>query len=77
MASANVERMQTKAETEMDEPVSNEREKDSRKPYEPPALVSISLRPEEAVLGSCKSSSISGPVHHTCSTIPKCAVLGS
>jgi len=29
---------------------------DGRKPYEPPQLVTISLRPEEAVLGSCKTS---------------------
>jgi hypothetical protein len=47
----------------MNEPENNEPEKDSRKPYEPPALTSISLRPEEAVLGSCKSNSASGPVH--------------
>ena len=32
----------------------------ARKPYEPPALVAISLRPEEAVLGTCKNHS-SGP----------------
>jgi hypothetical protein len=27
---------------------------DGRKPYEPPQLTAISLRPEEAVLGHCK-----------------------
>jgi hypothetical protein len=27
---------------------------DGRKPYEPPQLTTISLRPEEAVLGHCK-----------------------
>lgn len=34
---------------------------DSRKPYVPPRLVAISLRPEEAVLGNCKISGGSGP----------------
>jgi len=28
---------------------------DGKKPYEPPQLTTISLRPEEAVLGHCKS----------------------
>ena len=35
---------------------------DGRKPYVPPQLVTISLRPEEAVLGSCKIAGTSGPV---------------
>lgn len=34
---------------------------DGRKPYEPPRLTTISLRPEEAVLGHCKISGGSGP----------------
>jgi hypothetical protein len=34
---------------------------DGRKPYEPPRLATISLRPEEAVLGHCKISGGSGP----------------
>jgi hypothetical protein len=34
---------------------------DSKKPYERPQVVTISLRPEEAVLGSCKISGGSGP----------------
>jgi hypothetical protein len=35
-------------------------EADSKKPYEPPRLTTISLRPEEAVLGHCKTSSSNG-----------------
>ncbi|HVI09754.1 MAG TPA: hypothetical protein VND65_15815 [Candidatus Binatia bacterium] len=31
-----------------------------QKPYEPPRLAAISLRPEEAVLGACKSLSTGG-----------------
>jgi hypothetical protein len=34
---------------------------DGRKPYEPPMLAVVSLRPEEAVLGHCKISGGSGP----------------
>jgi hypothetical protein len=33
---------------------------DSRKTYEPPRLATISLRPEEAVLGACKVFGQSG-----------------
>ena len=34
---------------------------DGKKPYVPPRLVAVSLRPEEAVLGHCKMSGGSGP----------------
>jgi hypothetical protein len=34
---------------------------DSKKLYEPPQLVTISLRPEEAVLGHCKVLGATGP----------------
>jgi hypothetical protein len=34
---------------------------DAKKPYEPPRLTTISLRPEEAVLGHCKTSGSSFP----------------
>jgi hypothetical protein len=34
---------------------------DGKKPYEPPQLTTISLRPEEAVLGHCKTSGSSFP----------------
>ncbi|MGC2446109.1 MAG: hypothetical protein WA485_16575 [Candidatus Sulfotelmatobacter sp.] len=33
---------------------------DSGKPYEPPRLATISLRPEEAVLGACKTLNTGG-----------------
>lgn len=32
-----------------------------KKPYEPPTLTAINLRPEEAVLGHCKIAGGSGP----------------
>jgi len=46
--------------------------------YEPPVLTRISLRPEEAVLGHCKNSSIGGPVGGTCNAVGVgCQNLGS
>jgi len=38
-----------------------EDQRESGNRYEPPRLVKISLRPEEAVLGHCKISGGSGP----------------
>jgi hypothetical protein len=34
---------------------------EAKKPYEPPQLTAISLRPEEAVLGHCKIAGQSMP----------------
>jgi hypothetical protein len=34
---------------------------ESKKPYESPKLTTISLRPEEAVLGHCKVAGSGGP----------------
>jgi hypothetical protein len=45
---------------------------DARKPYEPPKVVAISLRPEEAVLGGCKTASVAGPVSFACTNLGGC-----
>jgi hypothetical protein len=37
-----------------------------KKPYDPPRVTIISLRPEEAVLGHCKTNSSAGPVSASC-----------
>jgi hypothetical protein len=37
-----------------------------KEPYESPRVSVIGLRPEEAVLGTCKISSSSGPVGGSC-----------
>jgi hypothetical protein len=39
---------------------------DDKKPYDPPQLKTISLRPEEAVLGHCKTSSGNDQCGHPC-----------
>ena len=56
----------------------SENEGRRKKPYQPPTLVAISLRPEEAVLGTCKNTSHSGPANPYCSYLPPgCYVIGS
>jgi hypothetical protein len=49
-----------------------------KRPYEPPRVTRVSLRPEEAVLGHCKVTASSGPVSGGCgaSSVP-CNSFGS
>lgn len=53
-----------------------QREATSRKPYAKPELRQVNLRPEEAVLGACKTSKIAGPGNPTCN-VPQCHSMGS
>jgi hypothetical protein len=48
---------------------------DDKRVYEPPQLVAISLRPDEAVLGHCKISGSGGPLP-TCEAL-FCKSIGS
>ena len=41
----------------------------ARKAYEAPRMTVISLRPEEAVLGNCKTNSSAGPVSASCNGV--------
>jgi hypothetical protein len=50
---------------------------DGKKTYEAPSLTTISLRPEEAVLGNCKTSSAVGPAQPTCTFVSVCMHPGS
>ena len=50
---------------------------DGKRPYEPPQLTTISLRPEEAVLGACKIAGGTGPVLANCQPIGACPNQGS
>jgi len=45
--------------------------------YEAPKIVSISLRPEEAVLGNCKISASPGPHQSACAIPTSCMTIGS
>jgi hypothetical protein len=49
---------------------------DGKKLYEPPKLTTISLRPEEAVLGHCKIAGTTGPGTASCAAL-FCMSLGS
>jgi hypothetical protein len=48
-----------------------------KKPYEKPKLTRFPLRPEEAVLGFCKSTSAAGPAGGTCRVVVSCRTTGS
>jgi hypothetical protein len=49
-----------------------------RKPYSKPEARQIPLRPEEAVLGGCKSATQAGVAHATCNDfISPCPVIAS
>ena len=55
----------------------DDRAPQKKKPYEPPKISVISLRPEEAVLGACKNSSSAGPVGGSCTVVGPCMAFGS
>jgi hypothetical protein len=64
--------------------MSSRREKDARrpkKPYTKPEVKQVSLKPEEAVLGGCKTSSTQNSANHpapyTCQLPTPCAVVAS
>ncbi len=49
-----------------------------RKTYKKPEMVRVSLRPEEAVLGHCKSGAAAGPGgSSSCSPVGPCFSQGS
>ncbi|HKN75893.1 MAG TPA: hypothetical protein VJW94_12010 [Candidatus Acidoferrum sp.] len=46
--------------------------------YEPPKVIRVSLRPDEAVLGHCKVTGAMGPVaSSSCRSVVSCRTLGS
>jgi hypothetical protein len=49
----------------------------TKKPYVKPEIRRVMLRPEEAVLGSCKTSKVSGPGQVKCSVPSACSSLAS
>jgi hypothetical protein len=54
----------------------NQKVPESLKTYEPPRIIRVSLRPEEAVLGHCKIPGSAGPVSASC-TSTACMSFGS
>lgn len=57
--------------------MSDNSEQRRKKEYEQPKITVISLRPEEAVLGHCKNSGMSGPVGTNCTAVGSCRTPGS
>ena len=55
----------------------NENNSQEKKRYEKPTLTRFPLRPEEAVLGFCKSSASAGPSGGNCQTVGFCRNPGS
>ena len=49
----------------------------NKKPYTPPCLTAVNLRPEEAVLGHCKISTVAGPSANLPCTVLFCSSIGS
>ena len=65
-------------EVRMNENENNDSSPRSKKPYERPAFVVVALRPDEAVLGSCKSATASGAgTVGRCGNPTPCNRLGS
>jgi len=54
-----------------------EKAQTKKKPYEKPNVTRFPLRPEEAVLGFCKTSSSAGASGGTCINVNPCMSLGS
>lgn len=57
----------------MDETTANAGADPAKKPYSKPQIQEVPLRPDEAVLGNCKTSSTSGPAQHRCTTPSACS----
>jgi hypothetical protein len=53
-----------------------EEKNDEKKKYEKPVVTRYPLRPEEAVLGFCKSNASAGPSNDSC-LISQCFSFGS
>ena len=57
---------------------SKQNKQEQKKPYERPKLRRVALRPEEAVLGNCKVSGVSGPGSAgTCAMVTSCSSVGT
>jgi len=56
----------------MDDATANNRP-DDKKPYAKPQIQEVPLRPDEAVLGGCKTSGTSGAGQHRCTNPSNCS----
>jgi len=56
----------------MDDTTANDRREATKRPYTKPQIQEVPLRPDEAVLGNCKTGSVSGPAQHRCTLPSNC-----
>jgi hypothetical protein len=56
----------------MDDTTANQKPGD-KKPYAKPQIQEVPLRPDEAVLGGCKTASVSGPAQGRCTMPSACS----
>jgi len=54
-----------------------DKSRQQKKPYVKPEVNQVELRPEEAVLGSCKKASAVGPIQAACNTPANCSTIAS
>jgi hypothetical protein len=54
-----------------------ESERSGKRAYQKPELTQVSLKPEEAVLATCKTSGVSGPAQSRCLSPAPCGAAGS
>ena len=65
-------------EVRMNENENSDSSPRSKKPYVKPAFVVVALRPDEAVLGACKTNGASGPGNRgRCRSLGNCSSQGS
>jgi hypothetical protein len=50
---------------------------DDKKPYAKPQIQEVPLRPDEAVLGGCKTGGVSGPAQGRCTMPSACSATTS
>ena len=61
----------------MDETTSKDQAEKEKRPYAKPQIQEVPLRPDEAVLGGCKTASTSGAAQHRCNSPSSCSALTS
>jgi hypothetical protein len=61
----------------MDETTSKNLAEGEKRPYVKPQIQEVPLRPDEAVLGGCKTASVSGNTQHRCDSPSPCSALTS
>ena len=61
----------------MDDTTTTDKHRNARKPYVKPQIQEVPLRPDEAVLGGCKTDTQSGAGQHRCTNPSNCSAATS